>query len=112
MKIVAADLKSPPAVLASGWMHIRCKMRSGVIQQLMHIQVTQEPPPLEVVPRIMHTSHIDPLTGQDDEALPAPSGSAPIQGTFARDRDRNGLSDNMQGRLADAERVLDGRRKP
>jgi preprotein translocase subunit SecA len=62
-------------------------MRVGVIQQLMHIQVTQEPPPLDVTPRIMHTSHIDPLTGQDDEALPAMTGGAPVQGTFARDRD-------------------------
>jgi preprotein translocase subunit SecA len=66
------------------------KMRAGVIQQLMHIQVTQEAPPLEIAPRMMHASHIDPLTGQDEMADGGAAmftGDGPIQGTFARDRD-------------------------
>jgi preprotein translocase subunit SecA len=64
------------------------KMRAGVVQQLMHIQVTQEPPPIDVTPRVMHASHIDPLTGQDEMADGIASmGSEPGQGTFMRERD-------------------------
>jgi hypothetical protein len=32
MKIAAAGLKCPPAMLASGWMHICCKIRSGYLR--------------------------------------------------------------------------------
>jgi len=65
------------------------KMRSGVIQQLMHIQVTQEAPPMDVTPRVMHATHIDPLTGQDEMADGPPllGSTQPMQGTFMRDRD-------------------------
>ncbi|MBL6853663.1 MAG: preprotein translocase subunit SecA [Alphaproteobacteria bacterium] len=66
------------------------KMRAGVIQQLMHIQITQEAPPIEITPRVMHASHIDPLTGVDemaDTGAPMLTGNAPVQGTFMRDRD-------------------------
>jgi preprotein translocase subunit SecA len=47
------------------------KLRSDVVQQLMHVQVsTGEPPPAlepKPLPR-MQASHIDPLTGEDEEA--------------------------------------------
>jgi len=60
-----------------------------VIQQLMHIQVTQEAPPMDVTPRVMHATHIDPLTGQDEMADGPPllGSTQPMQGTFMRDRD-------------------------
>ncbi len=51
------------------------KMRADVIRQLMHIQVSNEPPPLTPPSMIeMRASHVDPLTGEDEE--PAP-GTAP-----------------------------------
>jgi preprotein translocase subunit SecA len=44
------------------------KLRSDVIRQLMHIQVSveQPPPALEQAPRPMQASHINPLTGEDE----------------------------------------------
>ncbi|MEJ1969831.1 MAG: preprotein translocase subunit SecA [Rhizomicrobium sp.] len=66
------------------------KMRADVIRQLMHIQVSAEPPPLPVdlSPLQLHASHIDPLTGEDEmaDAL-LPDGTTQGQRTFARDRD-------------------------
>ncbi|HEX4302308.1 MAG TPA: preprotein translocase subunit SecA [Rhizomicrobium sp.] len=61
------------------------KMRADVIRQLMHIQVSAEPPPLQPPPSMlnMRASHVDPLTGEDEEADPAGGG----QRTIVRDRD-------------------------
>jgi preprotein translocase subunit SecA len=47
------------------------KMRSEVIEQLMHVQIQTGEPPPEIAPRplpIMQASHIDPLTGEDEMA--------------------------------------------
>jgi preprotein translocase subunit SecA len=46
------------------------KMRSGVVQQLMHLQINVEapPPPPEFGTRPMQASHINPLTGEDEMA--------------------------------------------
>ncbi|HEX3754102.1 MAG TPA: preprotein translocase subunit SecA [Rhizomicrobium sp.] len=46
------------------------KMRTDVVQQLMHVQIsTAPPPPLETQPLPqMQASHIDPLTGEDEFA--------------------------------------------
>ncbi|HUO89623.1 MAG TPA: preprotein translocase subunit SecA [Rhizomicrobium sp.] len=63
------------------------KMRADVVRQLMHIQVSTEPPPqlTEPAPMQLRASHIDPLTGEDEMA-DAPSASQG-QRTFMRDRD-------------------------
>ncbi|HEY1961868.1 MAG TPA: preprotein translocase subunit SecA [Rhizomicrobium sp.] len=44
------------------------KMRTGVVQQLMHLQVNMEapPPPMELSLGPMQASHINPLTGEDE----------------------------------------------
>jgi preprotein translocase subunit SecA len=44
------------------------KMRTGVVQQLLHLQINVEapPPPLEFSPGSMQAHHIDPLTGEDE----------------------------------------------
>jgi preprotein translocase subunit SecA len=44
------------------------KMRIGVVQQLMHLQVNMEapPPPMELTLGPMQASHINPLTGEDE----------------------------------------------
>jgi preprotein translocase subunit SecA len=47
------------------------KMRSEVIEQLMHVQIQTGEPPPEIAPRplpAMQASHIDPLTGEDEMA--------------------------------------------
>jgi preprotein translocase subunit SecA len=46
------------------------KMRTGVVQQLMHLQINMEapPPPMELSLGPMHASHINPLTGEDEMA--------------------------------------------
>ena len=46
------------------------RMRTGVVQQLMHLQINVEAPPqpLEFSPRSMQAHHIDPLTGEDEMA--------------------------------------------
>jgi len=46
------------------------KLRSDVTRQLMHIQVSTEPPPalVDPSPQQMRASHIDPLTGEDELA--------------------------------------------
>ncbi len=49
------------------------KMRSEVIEQLMHVQIQTGEPPPEIAPRplpVMQASHIDPLTGEDEMAPP------------------------------------------
>jgi preprotein translocase subunit SecA len=52
------------------------KLRSDVVRQLMHLQITVEQPPPTMEPALppMRAHHIDPLTGEDDAApgfLPA-----------------------------------------
>ncbi|MES2254569.1 MAG: preprotein translocase subunit SecA [Pseudomonadota bacterium] len=47
------------------------KLRTDVVQQLMHVQIQTGEPPPELAPRPlpdMHASHIDPLTGEDEMA--------------------------------------------
>jgi preprotein translocase subunit SecA len=48
------------------------KMRTGVVQQLMHLQINMEAPPptLEMAQRPMQASHINPLTGEDEMGSP------------------------------------------
>jgi preprotein translocase subunit SecA len=59
------------------------KMRADVVRQLMHIQVSDEPPPPLVAPQLssLHASHLDPLTGEDEMSDAASSR------TVQRDRD-------------------------
>jgi preprotein translocase subunit SecA len=50
------------------------KLRTDVVRQLMHIQINigQPPPPLDAgQPRQLHEQHINPLTGEDEAALPS-----------------------------------------
>jgi preprotein translocase subunit SecA len=63
------------------------KMRADVIRQLMHIQISSEPPPplMDPSPLQLRASHIDPLTGEDEMA--DAQASAQGQRTFVRDRD-------------------------
>ncbi len=59
-------------------------MRSDVIRQLMHIQVTAEPPPLmDPSPLMMRATHIDPLTGEDEMGDASGDGQRTVQ--YARD---------------------------
>jgi preprotein translocase subunit SecA len=46
------------------------KMRTGVVQQLMHLQINVEAPPTTLDESLgpMQASHIDPLTGEDEMA--------------------------------------------
>ena len=47
------------------------KLRSDVVEQLMHVQIQTGEPPPEIAPRplpAMQASHIDPLTGEDEMA--------------------------------------------
>jgi preprotein translocase subunit SecA len=47
------------------------KLRSDVVEQLMHVQIQTGEPPPELAPRplpAMQASHIDPLTGEDEMA--------------------------------------------
>jgi preprotein translocase subunit SecA len=47
------------------------KLRSDVVEQLMHVQIQTGEPPPEIAPRplpVMQASHIDPLTGEDEMA--------------------------------------------
>ncbi len=47
------------------------KLRSDVVEQLMHVQIQTGEPPPEMAPRplpAMQASHIDPLTGEDEMA--------------------------------------------
>jgi preprotein translocase subunit SecA len=49
------------------------KLRSDVVEQLMHVQIQTGEPPPEMEPRplpAMQASHIDPLTGEDEMAPP------------------------------------------
>ena len=49
------------------------KMRSEVVEQLMHVQIQTGEPPPEIAPKplpMMQASHIDPLTGEDEMAPP------------------------------------------
>ncbi|HEX4106332.1 MAG TPA: SEC-C metal-binding domain-containing protein, partial [Rhizomicrobium sp.] len=49
------------------------KMRSDVVEQLMHVQIQTGEPPPDMAPRplpAMQASHIDPLTGEDEMAPP------------------------------------------
>jgi len=51
------------------------KLRSEVVDQLMHVQIQTGEPPPEIAPRPlppMQASHIDPLTGEDEMAPDAP----------------------------------------
>jgi preprotein translocase subunit SecA len=51
------------------------KLRSDVVEQLMHVQIQTGEPPPEIAPRplpTMRASHIDPLTGEDEVAPEAP----------------------------------------
>ncbi|MBS0471902.1 MAG: preprotein translocase subunit SecA [Proteobacteria bacterium] len=59
------------------------KMRAGVIQQLMHIQVSTEPAPLQD-PRLqdLQATHLDPTTGEN-EMDDGPQVARPLQ--YARD---------------------------
>ncbi len=61
------------------------KMRADVVRQLMHIQVSDEPPPpLEAPPMLnLRATHIDPLTGEDEMSDAAAAASRTVQ----RDRD-------------------------
>jgi len=64
------------------------RVRANVIQQLMHIQVSSEPPPQLVEPRLqdLRVSHLDPLTGEDEMAGEAPpSAQQQRQVQYARD---------------------------
>jgi preprotein translocase subunit SecA len=61
------------------------RMRSGVIQQLMHIQVSTEPPPLSD-PNLqnLQATHLDPTTGENEmEPGLGPQGQRQVQ--YARD---------------------------
>jgi len=48
------------------------KLRFDVVGQLMHVQINVQPPPQPVEPPMgmLRASHIDPLTGEDEMALP------------------------------------------
>jgi preprotein translocase subunit SecA len=61
------------------------KMRADVVRQLMHIQVSDEPPPPLVAPQLsnLRASHLDPLTGEDEMSDAAAAASRTVQ----RDRD-------------------------
>jgi preprotein translocase subunit SecA len=51
------------------------KLRSEVVEQLMHVQIQTGEPPPEMAPRplpAMQASHIDPLTGEDEMAPAGP----------------------------------------
>jgi preprotein translocase subunit SecA len=51
------------------------KLRSDVVEQLMHVQIQTGEPPPEMAPRPlppMQASHIDPLTGEDEMADAGP----------------------------------------
>jgi preprotein translocase subunit SecA len=51
------------------------KLRSDVVEQLMHVQIQTGEPPPEMAPRPlppMQASHIDPLTGEDEMAPDGP----------------------------------------
>ena len=51
------------------------KLRSDVVEQLMHVRIQTGEPPPEIAPRplpAMQASHIDPLTGEDEMARDAP----------------------------------------
>ena len=62
------------------------KMRADVVRQLMHIQVSAEPPPPLIPPPLLNlrATHLDPLTGEDEMADP---GATPAQRAVQRDRD-------------------------
>ena len=50
------------------------KLRSEVVEQLMHVNIQTGEPPPEIAPRplpAMQASHIDPLTGEDEMAADA-----------------------------------------
>jgi preprotein translocase subunit SecA len=66
------------------------KMRADVVRQLMHIQVSTEPPPqlTDPSPLQLRATHIDPLTGEDEMSdAPAAGAQGGGQRTFMRDRD-------------------------
>jgi preprotein translocase subunit SecA len=51
------------------------KLRSDVVEQLMHVQIQTGEPPPEIAPRplpVMQAHHIDPLTGEDEVAPAGP----------------------------------------
>jgi preprotein translocase subunit SecA len=53
------------------------KLRSDVVEQLMHVQIQTGEPPPDMEPRplpAMQASHIDPLTGEDEMAQQQPTG--------------------------------------
>jgi preprotein translocase subunit SecA len=57
------------------------KLRFDVVMQLMHIRIEQQQPSpqqfAEPQPRVMHASHINPLTGEDEVTQAAYDPSAP-----------------------------------
>ena len=61
------------------------KMRADVVRQLMHIQVSTEPPPPLIEPSLLNlrATHVDPLTGEDEFPAPAATAQRPVQ--YARD---------------------------
>jgi preprotein translocase subunit SecA len=63
------------------------RMRTGVIEKMMHFQVADDPLPQLIDPSMqqMRASHIDPLTGEDEFANA--SAPRPGQSAFVRDRD-------------------------
>jgi len=57
------------------------KLRSEVVQQLMHVQISTGEPPPALEPRpmpAMRESHIDPLTGEDEMAARAAEAAGPM----------------------------------
>jgi preprotein translocase subunit SecA len=57
------------------------KLRSEVVQQLMHVQISTGEPPPALEPRplpAMRESHIDPLTGEDEMAARAALAAGPM----------------------------------
>ncbi|HWE07050.1 MAG TPA: preprotein translocase subunit SecA [Rhizomicrobium sp.] len=64
------------------------KLRSDVVRQLMHLQITveQPPPPIERALPPMRAQHIDPLTGEDEFAPGlVPADQADLRATRIRD---------------------------
>jgi preprotein translocase subunit SecA len=55
------------------------KLRTDVVQQLMHLKFVEQPPVLqEPDPRQLRASHIDPLTGEDEMEASQPRGPSVI----------------------------------
>ena len=76
------------------------KMRTGVVRQLMHIQINVEQPPpvLQQKPIAMQEHHINPLTGED-EGLPVNGDQGTLRVTRFKDMAVNPNDPNTWGKV-------------